>query len=79
MMGPGKLSSIRREVRKAFAMSDAGLLAWFNRQLADSEKKPKRNPTELESLRLLRDALVKETKSVRRRPKRAKVAGRLKS
>lgn len=74
MMGPTKLSTIRTKVREAFAMSDAELLAWFNRQLADSRKKTKVNQTEIDSLRLLRDALVRETKRVGPRRKRAKAS-----
>ena len=68
MMGPMKASTIREEVRKAFKMTDAELLAWFKRQMADVGQRPKANPTEIETLRLLRDALVKEVK--RAKPKR---------
>jgi hypothetical protein len=79
MMGPAKLKAIRAEVRKAFKMSDAELFAWFNRQLEELGKKPKANVAEMETLRLLRDALVKEAKrpAPRRRPPR--VAGRSKN
>jgi hypothetical protein len=62
MMGPAKLSTIRAEVRKAFKMPDAKLLAWFNRQLEDLGQEPKANKAEMDTLRLLRDALVKETR-----------------
>jgi hypothetical protein len=75
MMGPTKLSTIRTEVRKAFKMPDAKLLAWFNRQLEDLARKPKANKAEMDTLRLLRDALVKEA-TPRRRPPR--VSGRSK-
>jgi hypothetical protein len=72
MMGPTKLSTIRAEVRKALKMSDAELFAWFNRQLEDLGQKPRANQAEMDTLRLLRDALVKEVKRVtpRRRPPR---------
>jgi hypothetical protein len=62
MMGPTKLSTIRAEVRMAFKMSDAELLAWFNGQLEDLGRKPQANKGEMDTLRLLRDALVKEVK-----------------
>jgi hypothetical protein len=75
MMGPTKLSTIRTGVRKAFKMPDAKLLAWFNRQLEDLARKPKANKAEMDTLRLLRDALVKEV-ARRRRPPR--VSGRSK-
>jgi hypothetical protein len=62
MMGPTKLSTIRAEVRKASKMSDAELLAWFNQQMAELSQQPKPHPVGVETLRLLRDALVKEVK-----------------
>ncbi len=62
MIGQTKLSTIRREARKAFKLSDADLLAWFNRQLEELGPKRKTNKTEAETLRLLRDALVKKGK-----------------
>ena len=79
MMGPTKLSTIRAEVRKAFKMPDAELLAWFNRQLEDLGQKPKANQVEMETLRLLRDALVKEAKRVAPRRSPPRVTGRRKS
>jgi hypothetical protein len=62
MMGPEKLSTIRTKVRQAFQLTDAELLARFNRQLERLGQKPQANRVELETLRLLRDALVKEAK-----------------
>ena len=62
MMGPEKLSSIRAKVRKSFEMSDADLLAWFNRQIEDVERTPSEIRSEIDTLRLLRDALVEEVK-----------------
>jgi hypothetical protein len=62
MMGPTKLRTIRSEVRKAFKMPRAKLLAWFNRQLENLRKQPKAKKSEMETLRLLRDALLQETK-----------------
>jgi hypothetical protein len=69
MIGPTKLSAIRTQVRKAFRMSDAELLAWFNRQIEESCREPEKNQSEIDTLQLLRDALVKEAMrpSTRRR------------
>ena len=71
MMGPEKLSTIRAKMRESFKMSDAELLAWFNQQLEEMSPQPKANQTEIDTLRLLRDALVKEAKRPlrRRRPR----------
>ena len=76
MMGPMKASTIRAELHKAFKMPDADLLAWFNRQLEDLEHKPKAKKTEIDTLRLLRDALVKEAKRPTPRSKARRVTGR---
>jgi predicted ATPase len=62
MMSPTKLSTIRDELRKAFKMTAAELRGWFNRQAEDLAKKPNTSETELLTLQLFRDALVKETK-----------------
>ncbi len=76
MMGTMKASTIRAELRRAFKMPDADLLAWFNRQLEDLEQKPKAKKTEIDTLRLLRDALVKEAKRPAPRSKARRVTGR---
>jgi hypothetical protein len=68
MMGPTKLSTIREKVRASFKMGDAELRAWFNDQLEQMQRQPKAEPTEIETLRLFRDALVKEVK--KGKPKR---------
>jgi hypothetical protein len=75
MMGPTKLSTIREELRKAFKMSDAELLGWFNRQVEGQTKKPNESGVELHTLELFRDALVKESRrgTPKRKPVRAKV------
>lgn len=69
MIGPEKLSSIRAQVRKSFRKSDVELFAWFNQQIEDAGQKPKKNETAIDTLRLLRDAFVKEAK--RPAPRRA--------
>jgi hypothetical protein len=73
-MGPMKASTIRAELRKAFKMPDAELLEWFNRQLKNLGRRPRTNETEMESLRLLRDALVKETQRAAPRRKTRRVS-----
>jgi hypothetical protein len=78
MIGVTSLKTVRAQTRKAFKMSDAELLAWFNQQIEASGKKPAAKATEMETLRLLRDALVKQTKRPRRRTKRARVSTRTK-
>lgn len=79
MMGPTKLSTIREHVRKSFKMTDAELLARFNQQLEELGQKPKANATEIDTLRLLRDALVKEVKGDQPKPKRPRGKPRIKS
>jgi hypothetical protein len=74
MMGPTKLSTIRAKLRKAWKKTDAELLSWFNQQLGDLGREPRANRVEIETLRLLCDALAAEAK--RATPRRA--AGRSK-
>jgi hypothetical protein len=38
------------------------LLAWFNRRIQEVKKREKTNQTHIESLRLLRDALIAASK-----------------
>jgi hypothetical protein len=73
MIGPTKLSTIRADLRTKFGMTDAELLAWFNQQMEDLAKVPKRTETAIDALRLLRDALVRQTKRApsRRKARRA--------
>jgi hypothetical protein len=75
MMGQTKLNAIRTELRKAFGMSDRKLFAWFNQQIKVMEQKPK-NPIEMQTLQLLRDALTNEPKE--KRTSRKRVSSRTK-
>ena len=69
MMGPAKLGTIRAEMRKAFNLSEVKLLDWFDGQIENfGAKAQEGESTEIETLRLLRNALVKETK--RAKPRR---------
>ena len=79
MMGPTNLKTIRAKVRKAFKMPDTALRAWFDRQLDELGQRPKTNKTAIETLRLLRDALVKETKRKSQQHKPPPLTGRSKS
>jgi hypothetical protein len=72
MMGPTKLSTIRERVRKSFKMTDAELLAWFNRKMEERQEKPDAN-TEIATLRLFRDALKKEATRPKPKPKPGRV------
>ena len=62
MMEPEKLSTIRAELRKSIEMSDADLLAWFERQIEDRGRTPQGGQAEIQTLRSLRDALLQEVK-----------------
>ncbi len=79
MMGPTKLGRIRAELRQAFEMPDAELFAWFNRQLGDLGQEPNGKAAEMATLRLLRDALVKESKRGAPRRRAPRPTGRSKS
>jgi hypothetical protein len=70
MMGPMKASVIRAELRKAFKMTDADLFAWFNRQIEERTPAAEATSTDIETLRLLCDALIAETQRSPRRPKK---------
>jgi hypothetical protein len=74
MMGPEKLITIRKRVRESFKMTDAELLAWFNRQMGECQRKPQGGDMEMETLRLLRDALLQETKAEKPKRKQARAA-----
>jgi hypothetical protein len=65
MMGPKRQSEIKRELRQRIGKSDKELLAWFNQEMADAEERPRLGETGLETLQLLRDALLKKYKKPR--------------
>jgi hypothetical protein len=76
MMGPLELRTIREEVRKAFHMPDKELREWFDRQVAAFGQGPKATSTEIKTLCLLRDALLKESRQRRTSRKRPLARGR---
>ena len=75
MMGPMEASTIRAELRKAFKLPDADLVAWFNRQIEELGREPRAKGTEIDTLRLLRDALVKEAERTPPRRQVRRVTG----
>ena len=80
MIGPTSLSTIREKLRESFKMTDAELSAWFSEQMENQAKKSKSNRTEIDTLRLFRDALLKEVKrgKPKRKSKRAMAAPKTK-
>ena len=70
MIGTTKLSTIRERVRKSFHMTDSELSAWLNQQVRERKRVPAQAKIELETLRLLRDALERELKRAQPKPKR---------
>lgn len=79
MMGPTKLGTMREEIRRALNMSDTELLVWFQRQMDEAGQKRKVNPVVLDTLRLLRDALVTEAKRRTARGRRPRKVTRARS
>ncbi len=79
MMGLTKLSKIRSEVPKGFKMSDTELLAGSDRQSEELGRKPKASASTIDTLRWLRNALVKKAKRDGARRKRPRAMGRSKS
>jgi hypothetical protein len=76
MMGPMKATEIRAELRRAFKMSDAELETWFQRQIEGQARRPGDRKTAIETLELLRDALIKEVnRGPARRSKRRVASG----
>jgi hypothetical protein len=62
MLGPMKLSESRARIREASGLSDVERNSLFDKRIAESSE------AVAESLRLFRDALVKEVKRKTRRP-----------
>ncbi len=75
MIGPEKLSVIRAKVRESFQKSDAEFLKWFDEQVEAAGKRRDGNQTALDSLRLLRDALLRESRRPAPRRKSQRMAG----
>ena len=74
MIGKQSPAEMRRYLRSKLAMTDAELLASFNQKIHEAEQSHPESPIAADTLRLLRDALLRETK--RKTPKR-KVAKRI--
>ena len=78
MMGPTKLKTIRKQVRDSFHMTDAELANWLDQQVEERRRLSEAAQEELESLRLLRDALTREVKgaSAKRKGKKRGTSNR---
>jgi hypothetical protein len=69
MIGKKKLSTIRAEVREAFVRTGTDPDQWFEQQIRKLERRRSFNQGELETLRLLRDALADAAQAA---PKKAR-------
>jgi hypothetical protein len=79
MMGSKKLSSIREELRAAFARQGSNPIMSLDRRILNLKKKPGSTENDLRLLVLLRDALAQVVQHKRQetvRPPRAKRARR---
>lgn len=65
MIGRETPGSMRSKLRESFGGSDAELLASFNRQIEQVSRAPGAAGTAADTLRLLRDALLAESKKPR--------------
>lgn len=71
MIGKESPAELRRYLRSKLVMSDAELLASFNQKILEAEAKHPESPASGDTLRLLRDAILKETKrKPRAKPKK---------
>ena len=67
MMGNKKPTAIRKEIRAAFAADGIDPIPYVESEIRKAKRKRKVDPTELESLFLLRDALAKAVRPKRRK------------
>jgi hypothetical protein len=75
MIGNKSPAEMRRILRERMALSDAKLLAKFNKEIADAKAKHPESSTAGEALRLLRDALLRDTtQNPRSKRRKGKVA-----
>ena len=74
MIGKQSPAEMRRYLRSKLAMTDAELVASFNQKIEEAERSQPDSPLAGETLRLLRDALLSETKRKPRAKTRAKSA-----
>ena len=70
MIGKTKLSTIRAEVRPAFAKAGLDPDQWFEQEIRKREGQPTAEPSELETLRMIRDALADAVKAGPRKSRR---------
>ncbi len=68
MIGKQSPAEMRQYLRSKLAMTDAELVASFNQKIEEAKQSHPDSPIAGETLRLLRDALLRETK--RKTPKK---------
>lgn len=66
MIGKESPAEMRRYIRAKLGLTDAELLASFNQRILEAQEQHPNSSTAGDTLRLLRDALLRETK---RKPK----------
>ena len=66
MIGNHSPAEMRRILREKLALSDAELLATFNKEIAEAKAESPESPDAGEALRLLCNALLKETERTAR-------------
>jgi hypothetical protein len=70
MMGNKKLTTVRTEVRQAFAKTGIDADQWFAQQIRKLERRASSDQVEIETLRLLRDALAEAAQAAPKKPRR---------
>lgn len=70
MIGKTKLSTIRTQVREAFAKAGADPDQWFDQQIRKLERRPSPDQGEIGTLRLLRDALADAVQAAPKKTRR---------
>lgn len=72
MIGKKKLSEIRSDVLDACSKAGMDPASWLEEQIRVLEHKPSPQPVEIETLKLIRDALKTERSGERRSTKRVR-------
>ena len=70
MIGKKKLSTLREEVREAFPRAGTDPEQWFDREIRKLERRPDSGQGEIETLRMLRDALADAVKAAPKKTRR---------
>lgn len=70
MIGRKKLSTIRAEIKAAFAKDGIDIDKWFRDEICQLQRKPTVDEGEIETLESLRNALANAVKPVKQKPRR---------